>query len=59
MLYALAKLVSIPTVSDDVHRERYIYLPVRIIQQYLLAVAGKERTFYARYCLSSVPRQSW
>lgn len=22
MLYALAKLVSIPTVSDDVHRER-------------------------------------
>lgn len=28
MLYALAKLVSIPTVSDDVHRERSVPLPV-------------------------------
>jgi len=28
MLYALAKLVSIPTVSDDVHRERPVLQPV-------------------------------
>jgi len=26
MLYALAKLVSIPTVSDDVHRERSVLI---------------------------------
>jgi hypothetical protein len=25
MLYALAKFVSIPTVSDDIHRERYVF----------------------------------
>jgi len=28
MLYALAKLVSIPTVSDDVHRERSVNITV-------------------------------
>jgi len=37
MLYALAKLVSIPTVSDDVHRERSVFIPVVCILAEILA----------------------
>jgi len=38
MLYALSKLVAIPTVSDEAHRERYVCILVCFLLHFVQLV---------------------
>lgn len=61
MLYALAKLVSIPTVSDDIHRERQVLpqnVTSRVFVLTFLLVVGKGRIYCAKSFLSWAHRRS-
>jgi di- and tripeptidase len=55
MLYALAKLVSIPTVSDDVHRERSVLRPIECI---MLISSCRQGAHLLRKILSQLGAQA-
>jgi di- and tripeptidase len=55
MLYALAKLVSIPTVSDDVHRERSV---LNLIGRKVLMSSCRQGAHLLRKILSQLGAQA-
>jgi di- and tripeptidase len=55
MLYALAKLVSIPTVSDDVHRERSVLQPIEWV---MLISSCRQGAHLLRKILSQLGAQA-